>query len=187
MKKILLTLTVVGLAASVFAQGTVAFQNAIGVGGKVTIDGVLTTSSDTVTVQLLYGPVGTALGSLTAVTPPFVTTTGNGLFYDGATKTLTGITAGGGSSDATMNVTLAIQGWVGNYADWDTAVAAGAKVGQTSAFDNPTGGGGTPAAPAANLVGWMADNPLNLTIVPEPTTFALLGLGALGMLVFRRK
>jgi hypothetical protein len=27
----------------------------------------------------------------------------------------------------------------------------------------------------------------NIAMVPEPSTFALLGLGALGMLIFRRK
>jgi len=188
MKKILLTMAAVGLAASVFAQGTVVFNNFVGATGLVQIDGVTAASGTQITVQLLYGAPGSAFADLTALTPVFTTTlVQDGKFYDATTRALTGITAGSGSADTTMNAVLAIQGWVGDAADWDTAVAAGAKVGQTAVFDNPTGGGGAPPAAAANLVGWMADNPLNLTIVPEPTTFALLGLGALGMLAFRRK
>ncbi len=187
MKKILVTLAATALALSVYAQGTVTFQNAVGVGGKVYIDGALATASDQFTVQLLYGPVGTALDSLTPWTDTFTSTTGMGLFYDGATKTLPGIPAGGGSADSVMNVTLAIQGWTGAWATMEEAIANNALVGKTLAFNNPTGAGGAPPSPPANMVGWLADNPLNLTAIPEPSTFALLGLGALGMFLFRRK
>jgi len=185
MKKILVTLAATALALSVYAQGTVTFQNAVGVGGKVYIDGALATASDQFTVQLLYGPVGTALDSLTPWTDTFTSTTGMGLFYDGATKTLPGIPAGGGSADSVMNVTLAIQGWTGAWATMEEAIANNALVGKTLAFNNPTGAGGAPPSPPANMVGWLADNPLNLTAIPEPSTFALLGLGALGMFLFR--
>ncbi len=69
----------------------------------------------------------------------------------------------------------------------EEAIANNALVGKTLAFNNPTGAGGAPPSPPANMVGWLADNPLNLTAIPEPSTFALLGLGALGMFLFRRK
>jgi len=191
MKKILLTMAAVGLATSIYAQGTVAFQNFLGAAGLVQIDGVTAPVGTQVTVQLLYGAPGTTdVGSMDALTPAFTTTLAQaGKFYNATTATLTGITAGSGSTDSAMNVALAVQGWEGAYATWAEAETAGVKMGQTMAFDNPTGGGGQPPAVAANMVGWLADNPLNLTtaIIPEPTTFALLGLGALGMMIFRRK
>ena len=59
-----------------------------------------------------------------------------------------------------------------------------------------SGGAGTPAAPPNNIFGTVnpAGQPINtpttllpVSAVPEPTTFALFGLGAAGLLIFRRR
>jgi hypothetical protein len=188
MKKLIITTAVlVGFAAGAFAQGTIVFQNAIsGVGGKVD-NGVLgTLQSGTFTVELLYGAPGTAVANLTPGVI-FTSSTGSGLFYDGATQTLPLITAGSGSGDATQNVEIAIEGWTGSYTSLAAAIAAGANTGITAEFTNPTGGGGSPAAAAADLVNWTVANSLVLVPVPEPSTIVLGGLGAAALLAFRRR
>jgi len=162
------------------------FQNALGgVGGRVYYDTTATLASGTYTMELMYGAVGTAIGSLTPGVI-FTSTTGSGLFYDSATITLPNTTAGSGSGDTVQNVELAIVGWQGNYASLAAAVLAGARTGETAEFTNPTGGGGAPPATAANMVKWTAGNPLVLS-VPEPSTIALGGLGAAALLLFRRR
>jgi hypothetical protein len=183
MKKILLTLATLGLATSIYAQGTVSFNNFVGATGLVQIDGVTAPVGTQITVQLLYGPAGTPNGSLTAWPSVFTTTLAQaGKFYDAASKALPGVALGADAS-------LAVQGWTGSWASMAEAMANDAKVGLTGSFTNPTGGAGTPPGVAKNLTGWVSDNPLNLVaaVVPEPSTFALLGLGALGMMIFRRK
>jgi hypothetical protein len=77
-----------------------------------------------------------------------------------------------------------------------TGTAWGAPGGQEGVvvFHNGTGGDGSPIPnPPVKLVGWDAA-PLNsanlqlaLVPVPEPATFALAGLGAAAMLIFRRR
>lgn len=48
----------------------------------------------------------------------------------------------------------------------------------------PLGAGGTPPSPPADLVGLQG---FTLIPVPEPTTWALLGLGAAALWIFRRR
>jgi hypothetical protein len=60
-------------------------------------------------------------------------------------------------------------------------------------FNNPTGGDGVPPSLPAALTGWdaaplnSADLRLGVVTIPEPGTLALAGLGAAGMLIFRRR
>lgn len=80
--------------------------------------------------------------------------------------------------------TLEVLAWTGNYNTYAAAAAAGQYVGTTGAFSNPTGGNGAPPAPPSGLGGLPA---LVLTPVPEPTTFAMMGLGLASVLAFRRR
>lgn len=63
----------------------------------------------------------------------------------------------------------------------------GAFYGQTSPFQNATGNpGGEPPSPPATLDGWTSPVVMN-TVIPEPTTMALAGLGVAALLAFRRR
>jgi len=64
---------------------------------------------------------------------------------------------------------------------------SGALAGQTLHFQNGTGNpNGVPTpTPPATLDGWTG--PITLNPVPEPSTFALAGLGAAALLLFRRR
>jgi hypothetical protein len=194
MKKVIVCAALAaGLVATGFSQGTITFQNATGGIGLVEYNGV-PASGLAVNLELFYGPAGSTLSQLLAGGTGigdviFSTTTYTasiaGEFYDGSTVT-TLEPAGNGSGDASLNVELAVAGWTGSANSYAAAVAAGAPVGVTAAFANPTGGGGSPAAAAANMVKWLPGNPL-LVAVPEPTTLALGGLGAAALLLFRRR
>jgi hypothetical protein len=191
MKKAILTLIVAGFTtAAAFGQGTVSLQNFSGATGLVYTNDLAGHSglvTGNFTVQILFGQPNTALGSLTPGVIFNYTTAVAGKFFDASTITLTGITAGSGSADPTLNVAIAIQGWTGNAASYSAAVTAGAFTGKTTVFNNPTGGGGTPAANPANLVDWLASNNLVLTPGPEPTTIAFAGLGLGAFLIARRR
>jgi len=184
MKKLLVTaLTLAGLSASVFGQGTILFQD-VTIPHKVYVGS--SPASGTFTVELLGGAAGLTEAQL-STTPlvVFTSTTGSGIFYDGTAITIPGAPAGTGTGDTVNNATLDIIGWTGNYTSLAAAQAAGALIGDTGAFQNHTGGGGTPAAAPSNFTGWVGN--LVLVPVPEPTTLALGGLGAAALFLFRRR
>jgi len=79
--------------------------------------------------------------------------------------------------------TLEVLAWAGTYTSYAAAVG-NTYVGSTGVFSNPTGGAGAPPGPPAGLSGMPA---LVLTPVPEPTTFAMIGLGLASMLAVRRR
>lgn len=167
-------------------------------------------------VQLFYAPIGTALtplgvmgssgytlntyngapittlaaflganpgwtsGGITPMVP-----VGAGGQFNGSTVTLAGI-AGGASAE------YYIIGWVGNSPSWDAAYTAGVFAGGssttlTTATGNP---GATPpgsAVPLENTFNGLLEGPVVVTVIPEPTSFALAGLGLAALLVFRRR
>jgi len=180
MKKILLTsLLAVGAAAGLYAQGTVAFENYDG-GGLVMQNGV--GYAGTYTVALYGGTLGSSFAQLTLLsTFQVLSTAGNtpGNFFSGVEPSITGVAPG-------SSATLVVQGWDGTFANYAAAVAAGGteNVGQTATFSNPTGHTGSPPSPGAFLTGMPT---LTLAPIPEPTTIALGGLGALSLLLFRRR
>jgi len=159
MKKSVVTLmAIVGLAANVFAQGLISFDNFNGVGAGLVYgtDGITPAEVFTVT---MWG--GSSAGNLTALAS--TDGVGGGLFYAGIDVAIPGVALGG---TATLRLLV---------------TAPGGLTGDSGIFTNPTGGTGTPPGPGAFLV-----NPA-ITLVPEPTSFALAGLGAAAMLIFRRR
>ena len=91
-----------------------------------------------------------------------------------------------------------VVGWTGNFADWNSAFTAGTGLlawtgstvsGGALAWSNGTGNpnGSPPTTPVALTFGTTGYNGLVLTGVPEPSTFALAGLGAAALMIFRRR
>lgn len=185
MKKLIYsTLICLLAAASAFAQGQVNFGNLSGASGlnaPITMgDGTTRLSGAQYQAQLLAGATA---GSLTAVaTSPFLTGGGAG-YFNGGVVTLAGIPGGtaGFFQVVVWNTTAG--------ASYDLALASGLEnaYGFSGVFSVVTGNpaGSPPTTPAA-LVGLQSFS-LNAEIIPEPSTFALAGLGLAGLLLFRRR
>ncbi len=208
MKKTLLTLTLVAATAAAFAQGKVSFGNDsqhyfvlgtvssadVGLGG-----GVASTSGNTVSgapgaipvsplpsgatlVAALYG--GTTAGNMTL--QKSVTLDATGWLQAGRmvpqNVVLTGIP---GAAPAFFQIYV----YNGAYATPQAAEAAGAYFGTSGQFTTSPGGSlsypGLVSGGPANST-WTANN-LVVSTIPEPSTFALAGLGAAAMLIFRRR
>jgi hypothetical protein len=199
MKKYLSTLAVVALAASAFAQGTVNFAN----NGTT-----LVTASGTPIAanggfaQLLWAPAG-------STSTPY--TQGNPADWFAANTAWTALTAAQGGIDnigpvagrftgntvtvptATAGATIEaiVAAWTGNYADLNAAFQGGASIGYSSRFSIATGNPTTiPPGTAASITGagqFTGLNALPTTVIPEPSTLALAGLGVAALLVLRRR
>jgi hypothetical protein len=191
-KSILSVLLLLGVSAGAFAQGTIFFQNFTQSGGGLVYFGD-TLATGTLNLELFYGPVGSTLDQLLNGGSGFgdfilntsTTSSAAGKFFDGTAVTTTG-PAGLGTTDPTLNVELAIGGWIGNYADFEQALEGTAFVAVTAPWANPTGNGGSPPAPGAGLIDWTQGNSL-IIAGPEPSTLAIAGLGVGALLLFRRR
>lgn len=208
MKRLLLAACALTCAASVFGQGQVVFNNRVvgsivshiyapntinpglvqqGNGtadtaagttdwssslGWVPLDG----ASGTYTVQLWGGPDAASLAPV-----PTTTTMRTGAaagFVNGVTVAVPNVAGGPGGPGATFQVLA----W-DNQGGTITSYAAALTRGESTVFSitGPLGGG--PQLPP-NLTGWTS---FNIAPVPEPSTFALAGLGAAALLIFRRR
>jgi hypothetical protein len=191
MKKALLTLAVVvATSVSVFAQGTIVFNN---LGGKLVKwapgtpkAGANVVAADGILVQLLWVTPGGGLEPVGAPVSTWPVPTG-------------GVFNGGQRSVATANTTAPgwtwqIRAWQASYGtDWQTSYGAclagggfvqkpvNAEPGGLVEFRSPTGDPGASISP----VGMAAVIPeFQIANIPEPSVIALgvLGLGALLML-----
>lgn len=217
MKKVLLTLTATVFAVSVFAQGTVVFNNA------------QTASNLRAPVYGPEGPAGSAASAIskignTAAGLPAGTQTYAGALLNG-TSYLAQILAASGANQAESSLLAATTAAAsfrtgsaaGYYAGGDAVlgnVARDAAVAtiQVVAWDNTSGlypnwaaaqnawntgliaagkslpinvssiGGDFNVAPV--LAGLQS---FNIYYIPEPSTMALVGLGAAALLIFRRR
>lgn len=203
MKKLLLTLTVVAATAlTMYGQGRVSFNNSVS-GNIITITTDASQAAagqgapgavlgSTYSIQLLWAPQGSyasqaaflaaLLGSGPAVS--FLGVTGDaasnaGLFAGGATPNPSGT-----SMPAGATYTMQARAWYNNgqYATYDAAFAAGANVGVSAFFNLAPTVAPTPAPATTGLQSFTVAG-----IVPEPSTFALAGLGAAALLLFRRR
>lgn len=178
-----------GAASVAGVQGLApSTQNAAWADGlAVMSNGVLST----IRVQLFYGAAGAADSSLIAVsTAPTSfrgsTSTSVGSWF-GGTRTLTGF------DTATPNTKLQVRVWDSALAsDWATAqsgIIAGTYSGLAGeslsfAYSIPTSA--TPAPSESNMNNFAGFN-LAFFAVPEPSSMALAGLAAAGLLIFRRR
>lgn len=115
-----------------------------------------------------------AVGSLTG---------GGGVTYNaGSPFTVAGTSTGGG------NVLALFVAWSNLYATPQAAALAGSPVGWSNPFAYAyTATGVAPTGMGAQAAGEGVDAHFGVALVPEPTTFALAGLGAAALLIFRRR
>lgn len=212
MKKILCTLAVVGLASSLFAQGTVSFANSSATLVKFLPLGADPSAATSIPknggyVQVLFAPTGTAAAPWDPMTqspaqwlsanPGWLLNTtaqaiasANGRFNTGV-LTLATPTKG-------QVVDVMIAAWNGTAQDfgaaWTAAGLPNATVGvglsgvvkgiQTGDPTNPLSTPGTLPNAGAGAFGGVIATPVP---IPEPSTFALAGLGAAALMIFRRR
>jgi MYXO-CTERM domain-containing protein len=196
MKKALLTLIVLSVSVSLFAQGTVLFSN---VGANKNVkwdannDGVgdrdLATT-DGVQVSLWFAPAGTtdpaaASWAMLGNPAPLIAA---GLF-SGGKRTVPDATAGTVYSFQVRAWETAVYGTAPTA--WAQASGTvGAKVTTFSPnLQTATGGFGTPPGPDVNLAPLFGAQPNIMvgTVVPEPSVLALGVLGVGALLMLRRR
>lgn len=196
MKKLLLSALLVGLTVGAYAQGagTVLLNNNqnSGASPSATSSGLVFLSGSPTTVDLnvaLFGftdsssvlshPVASLIGAAAAGDSL------GGAFPGTFTDLSATAYAVDGTTTASTSAFFILQAWIGNDLTYAAAVAAGHAAGQTTVFANALGGVGSPPSTPPGL-----DSMPGLTLVtttPEPSTFALAGLGAAALLIFRRR
>jgi hypothetical protein len=200
MKKTLLTLALVGASVAAFAQGKITVATDVNTS-------LVTFSTDTSKMlpadRALAGhPVPVLLGSL-----PSQTALVFGLYAGTASTSLSlqtsipiNTAAGTGQQDGSIAPThdvlawtgltyMEVKIWEGAYASYEAQVAQIGQAGYGAvgtlftmtpgtgiAYPNIYNAGGTTWTPAAFV-----------TAAPEPSTFALAGLGAAALMIFRRR
>jgi len=197
MKKLLLSVLLAGLTAGAYAQGTGAGTVLLAnngnsdqspsatANGLVFLNGALTTADLNVALfgftdstSVMAHPVASMIGSAAA---------GNSLFGSGTFTDLSSTAyAVDGTTTSSTGAFFILQAWLGSASSYAAAVSAGAPAGQTIVFGNGLGGVGSPPSTTPQLTGMPGVN-LTTAVVPEPSTFALAGLGAAAMLIFRRR
>jgi len=215
MKKLLGVLTICALAATAFGQGQVGFIN--NTAGLVRQWTSLTDSTPigspvggaqvelfTASAGTTFSPMGTYSGAnfLPAYPTLAAFLAANAGWSAIATTGITPVAGrfNGGTVNSSVaygvNAEYVILGWTGaTGTTWDQAFGtAGAFLGTSAEFTTATGNPtttppGTAVLLSATLTGMtpVANTAAYLTPIPEPTSFALAGLGLAALLVFRRR
>lgn len=195
-----LTLLAVAFALSTigaFAQGTLTFANVVTLNpipyvvwgsdaGAGNVAGTRISAAGDVKVGLYYNdalvsaPVNIGRSSTGTINAAF-----DGRF-NGPGVTIPGLAAG-------QSGTFVVKAWSGSFTTYELAAEGGALYGGVSTpFSNPTGGvpdpvTGVPGLPAS-LTGFTSPLSVNALVpIPEPSTFALAGLGLGALLLIRRR
>jgi len=183
MKRLLAGIACLALCVGAFAQGTVNFNNSpAAVGGTgapvFDVDGTTRLAGTAYLAQLFAGVDANSLQPYGAALT-FRTGAGAGFFNTTGVDTSRAITTVAPGAVATIEV----RAWeAAGGTTYDSAVAGGFKAGISSAITVTTGGAGSPPSLPANLVGLTS-----FSLIPEPSTYALLALGAAALFLRRRK
>jgi hypothetical protein len=192
MKKVLITSILSLTAVVAFGQGTVFFAN-----DSATLtsppDRLIRFASNlapatgtNIQVQLYFGAAASAEGALVPVTSAparlrAATTTIPGTWSAGGDRTL-------GNFGFGTAVTLQVRAWDINFGSTYEAAAANPAntglIGKSALFAYQI-----PATPADPVANFFMSNFQSFTVaqIPEPSTFALAGLGAAALVIFRRR
>lgn len=198
MKKQTLTLLMAaGMATGAFGQSLIldnlSNSGALGAasGGRVFVNGVVFDGNAfNLGVVVQGGPSAGSLspmGTFTAATDSKGYTGADvGKFQLGAAfaaVAVPGVAAGG---TATIKLDIWYDGAGGLFPNYAAAAAGGGFVGSATFANGVSNPGGAPPVPAPNLTGMPSIN-LTASVVPEPSTLALAGLGVASLLMYRRR
>jgi len=214
MKKTLLALALVATTSAVLAQGTINFNNLNSAGGlRAPVYGIntnnpadaragntaagLPTGTQTYpgsalldgpnwSAQLFAAPglsqtEGSLLAASSAATV-FRSGTAAG-YVTAATATLTGVAKDAPSATIQMRVWNNLGGTINTWAAAEPLWLNGTIAAGKSLLFNLNGIGGDIASPTL-MVGLQS---FNVAFVPEPSSFALAGMGLASLLIFRRR
>lgn len=182
MKKLIATTlacTVVGLAA--YAQGTLNFANVgVGLNSPVFMSDGTTKVGAGYTAVLMAGPAGN-LAQI--ATTPLLTGAQAGYFL-GGTQTIPTV-AGGGTASVLIDVyNSASYSSLAAAQTANTANSWGVSAAFTVVLGDPNS---VPPGTPATMTALKSFNLTSGGVIPEPSTFALAGLGAAALLFFRRR
>lgn len=216
MKKLILTAAVTVMCTATFAQGLINFGNGFsGTAGRFPVFGPDTTDANRALQGQPSGTLGVPTGT-TVYTGPLLQGTGYtmALFAGASTvadaDSLAFVTAVGFRTAAAnalpaglvTTATIPLQGILagsqahieyrawdnkgGTITTWDQAVNGSAAWGRSGMFTTAALGGTDPGGAIVLTPNGVAQS-FNIHLVPEPSTMALAGLAAAGLLIFRRR
>jgi hypothetical protein len=193
MKKALLTLAAVAMASSAFAQGTITFFNNNIINpntGAVYRAGIFQDNGDGIPNNSTIGAgAGFTAGLFAAsnLTTPLATVTFRTTSAQEVFAITQDVTVPGTPPNSTAN--LVVRAWTTSAGSFDNAkVTAGAQYGEQAFTSKPLGGTNPNPPPPSFFTPDMAPfTGFEMTLVPEPSTFALGALGIGALLLRRRK
>src|SRR5688572_8474779 len=176
MKKVAILAMSLLAAAVSYGQGTVNFANAGATfSAPITdVDGTTRLAGSRYMAELLAGTSASSLAPVGSATP--LLSGGGAGFVNGGVVTIATVAPG-------ATAFFQVRAWDTTRGNtYALAQAAGAGYGFSNIFSGPTGGVGTPPSSPTSLAGLQA-----FSLVPEPSTYALLALGGAAMFFRRRK
>jgi hypothetical protein len=197
MKKLLLTCALVAAVTAAFAQGTVQFSNGTLSKMSLVSPGVSTVVIPTTasfSFGLFYGVNQST--SLSLLTSQFGinSTSSAGIIVNPLDRksAMNTIPLGTETSGGETDIWVQMKGWDASFGtDWLKASEQGTYFG-ASAIRNigglgPSTGPGVAIWQSATGTSLLTMPAFGLTLVPEPTTLALAGMGVASLLIFRRR
>jgi hypothetical protein len=160
------------------ADGTVNFDN-FAVNAPINLSNGNPAGS-TIVAQLLAGAPGGSLAPVGAEVALLDASPGVGFgYFFGGERRITGIPDGGAAD-------VAVRAWESSFGSYAAAESGGGQYGTSPTL--PLSSTGNPSAqPPGTPVDLVGLQGFTLQVIPEPSTLALLGLGALALVVRRRK